>query len=124
MLENTKTIAVVGLSQNTIKASHEVARYLIPYYNVIPVNPRYDEVLGLQCYPDLASIPEAVDMVDLFQRSENVLPFVQPSIDIGVKFFWMQSGIRNRLARSQLEEAGIDVVEDMCTKVEHMRYIL
>ncbi|MEO2175753.1 MAG: CoA-binding protein, partial [bacterium] len=121
IFQGTKTIAVVGLSQNPSKASHEVARYLMTHFKVIPVNPRYHEVLGLPCYPNLASIPEEVDMVDLFQRSENVLRFVQPSIDIGIQCFWMQLGIENALARSQLEAAGIKVVENLCTKVEHAR---
>ena len=123
ILQDTKTIAVVCLSQNPVKASYEVASYLMPYYQVIPVNPRYSQILGLPGYPDLASIPERVDMVDLFQRSENVLPFVQPSIDIGVRCFWMQLGIQNAVARSQLEAAGIEVVEDLCTKVEHARFL-
>ena len=120
ILKQTRTIAVVGLSQTTSKASYEVASYLMSYYEVIPVNPKYDQVLGRHCYPDLQSIPWPVDMVDLFQRSENILRFVQPAIDIGVKYFWMQLGIGHPLARSRLEAAGIEVVEDKCTKVEHL----
>ena len=122
ILEQTKTIAIVGLSENTTRASNEVAQYLSPYYTIIPVNPMYQSVLGMTCYPDLASIPGKVDMVDVFQRSENVMPYVQPAIDIGANCFWMQLGIENPEARSLLEAAGIDVVEDKCTKIEYARY--
>jgi predicted CoA-binding protein len=122
ILHDTKSIAIVGLSANPTRASFQVAQYLMPHYEVIPVNPAYEEVLGLRCYPDLQSIPAKVDMVDVFQRSENVMPFVQPSIDIGAKYFWMQLDIRNEAARQQLEAAGVIVVDDLCTKIEHARY--
>ena len=122
ILHDTKTIAIVGLSANPSRASFQVAQYLMPHYEVIPVNPACDEVLGLRCYPDLQSVPVKVDMVDVFQRSENVMPFVQPSIDIGAKYFWMQLDIRNDDARQQLEAAGVIVVDDLCTKIEHARY--
>ncbi|MBV1879149.1 MAG: CoA-binding protein [Pseudomonadales bacterium] len=118
----TKTIAIVGLSDNPVKASYGVAQYLMPHYNVIPVNPRYDEILGLTCYPDLQSIPVAVDMVNIFQRSENIMPFVQPAIKLEISCFWMQLGIGSPQARTQLEAAGIAVVEDKCTKIEHGYY--
>tara|TARA_R110002111_G_scaffold29767_3_gene62040 strand:- start:564 stop:950 length:387 start_codon:yes stop_codon:yes gene_type:complete len=121
IFDQTKTIAIVGLSANTSRASNEVAQYLMPHFEVIPVNPNYDEVLGLKCYPDLQSIPVAVDMVDVFQRSENVDPFIQPAIDIGAKCFWMQLGIESARARTELEAAGIMVVEDRCTKIEFAR---
>ena len=121
IFDQTKTIAIVGLSANTSRASNEVAQYLMPHFEVIPVNPNHDEVLGLKCYPDRQSIPVAVDMVDVFQRSENVDPFVQPAIDIGAKCFWMQLGIESAWARAELEAAGIMVVEDRCTKIEFAR---
>jgi len=123
ILRETRTIAVVGLSDNPRKASFGVAKYLMAHYEVIPVNPNHSEVLGLKCYPDLRAVPGPVDMVDLFQRSESVLPFVQPSIDIGVKCFWMQLNIRHAQARLQLEAAGISVIDDKCTQVEHLRYL-
>ena len=122
ILHDTETIAIVGLSANPSRASFQVAQYLMPHYEVIPVNPAYEEVLGLRCYPDLQSVPVKVDMVDVFQRSENVMPFVQPSIDIGAKYFWMQLDIRNDDARQQLEAVGVIVVDDLCTKIEHARY--
>ena len=122
ILHDTKTIAIVGLSANPSRASFQVAQYLMPHYEIIPINPAYEEVLGLRCYPDLQSLPVKVDMVDVFQRSENVMPFVQPSIDIGAKYFWMQLDIRNDDARQQLEAVGVIVVDDLCTKIEHARY--
>ena len=122
ILHDTKSIAIVGLSANPSRASFQVAQYLMPHYEVIPVNPAYEEVLGLRCYPDLQSVPVKVDMVDVFQRSENVMPFVQPSIDIGAKYFWMQLDIRNDDARQQLEAVGVIVVDDLCTKIEHARH--
>ena len=122
ILHDTKTIAIVGLSANPSRASFQVAQYLMPHYEIIPINPAYEEVLGLRCYPDLQSVPVKVDMVDVFQRSENVMPFVQPSIVIGAKYFWMQLDIRNDDARQQLEAVGVIVVDDLCTKIEHARY--
>ena len=122
ILHDTKSIAIVGLSANPSRASFQVAQYLMPHYEIIPINPAYEEVLGLRCYPDLQSVPVQVDMVDVFQRSENVMPFVQPSIDIGAKYFWMQLDIRNDDARQQLEAVGVIVVDDLCTKIEHARY--
>ncbi|XOV89919.1 MAG: CoA-binding protein [Pseudomonadota bacterium] len=122
ILKSSKTIAIVGMSDNPTKASNEVAQYLMPYYIIIPVNPNHREILGQTCYPDLESIPVPVDIVDVFQRSENVLPFVAPSIAIGARCFWMQLGISNQEAASRLEEADVFVVQDKCTKIEHMRY--
>ncbi|MCB1646466.1 MAG: CoA-binding protein [Pseudomonadales bacterium] len=124
VLEDTRTIAIVGISDNPSRPSNEVARYLMPYFDIIPVNPRYDSVLGLKCYPDLESIPVQVDMVDLFQRSENIPPFVRPAISIGARYFWMQLGISNADARNELISAGITVIEDKCTKIEYARYCL
>lgn len=119
----TRTIAIVGLSDNPERASNEVARYLLPYFKIIPVNPNHQTILGLKCYANLADIPEPVDMVDVFQRSENVMPLVQSAIDMGVRVFWMQLDIRQPEASRQLRLAGITVVEDKCTKIEHARLL-
>jgi uncharacterized protein len=118
---STRTIAVVGMSDNPARASYEVARYLSEFYVVIPVNPNHRSIMGLTCYPDLASIPVQVNMIDLFQRSENVMAYVQPAIDIKVSVFWMQLGIENALAAEQLTAAGITVVQDRCTKIDHAK---
>ena len=121
IFSNTRTIAVVGLSANPSRPSFDVAQVLQPHFRIIPVNPNYTEILGEVCYPDLQSVPEPIDMVDVFQRSENILPLVAPAIEIGVKVFWMQQGIYNAEARQLLEQAGVTVVEDRCTKVEYAR---
>lgn len=123
IFEEAKTIAIVGMSDNPARASNEVGRYLMDYYEVIPVNPNCREILGKKCYPDLQSIPVEIDMVDVFQRSENVPPFVDPAIAIGVRVFWMQLGIENADAARRLEAAGIIVVQNMCTKIEHARLL-
>ena len=119
LFEATRTIAVVGASINPARASHDVSRYLMRHFNVVPVNPNYPEILGCTCYPDLASIPEPVDMVNLFQRSEQVAQFVLPAIELGVSSFWMQLGISDAVSAEKLESHGITVVQDRCTKVEH-----
>ncbi|MFT7687493.1 MAG: putative CoA-binding protein [Candidatus Azotimanducaceae bacterium] len=124
ILSDTRTIAIVGLSANTSKASHEVALYLMPHYKIIPINPRYEEVLGLKCYPDIASVPMRIDLLDVFQRSEAVMPLVLPSINAGISCFWMQMGIWDEDAKALLEAKGIDVVQDKCTKVEHARLLI
>jgi uncharacterized protein len=121
ILGQTRTIAVLGLSGNPARPSYDVARYLQQFYEIYPVNPNEDEILGVRCYPDLASVPVAIDLVDVFQRSENVPGFVPGAIAAGVQVFWMQLGISNAAARARLEQAGIAVVENLCLKVEHAR---
>jgi predicted CoA-binding protein len=121
ILQNTKTIAVVGLSPKTHRPSHQVASYLQNAgYTIIPVNPGQDSLLGLPCYPNLKAIPGQVDMVDIFRRSESVLPVVEEAIDIKAKIVWMQSGIVNEEAAALAEEAGLTVIMDRCTMVDHM----
>ncbi len=124
ILRDTRTIAIVGLSANPSRASHEVALYLMPHYKIIPINPRYEEVLGLKCYPDIASVPEHIDLLDVFQRSEAVMPLVIPSIEAGISCFWMQMEIWHTEAAALLEAKGIAVVQDKCTKVEHARLLI
>ncbi len=124
ILQDSKTIAVVGLSPKPQRPSHRVARYLMEAgYSIIPVNPGQDSVLGLTCYPNLRAIPSAVDMVDIFRRPEAVLPIVDDAIAIGAKFIWMQEGIVNGEAAAKAEEAGLVVVMDRCTKIDHMNLL-
>ena len=112
-LTNSKTIAVVGLSPNPERPSHYVAKYLQEHgYRIIPVNPLLQEVLGERCYPDLGSIPEPVDMVDIFRRSEHVGPIVDDAIGIGAKYVWMQDGVVNEAAAASARSAGLSVVTD------------
>ncbi|HIG62156.1 MAG TPA: CoA-binding protein [Gammaproteobacteria bacterium] len=122
ILDRYKTIAMVGLSGNWYRPSFFAAKYLLEHgFQVIPVNPNYQEILGQKCYPDLASIPQQVDIVDLFQRSDQVLQFVQPAIDRQAKVLWLQLGIVNDAAAAQAEGAGLQVVMDRCMKIEYAR---
>jgi predicted CoA-binding protein len=118
-----KNIAVVGMSKNEGKPAHFVPKYLIEHgYNVIPVNPTITEVLGRKSYPSIADIPDNVDVVDVFRRSEDVPPVVNDAINKkGIKVIWMQSGIYNEEAERKAKENGIDVVFNRCIMVEHNR---
>jgi len=124
VLKGSKIIAVVGLSPKPHRPSHQVAQYLIDAgYTIIPVNPGQDTILGLPCYPNLRAVPIPVDMVDIFRRSEAVLPIVEDAIAIGAKFIWMQEGIVNEEAAAKAEAAGLAVVMDRCTKIDHMNLL-
>ena len=122
ILQRCRRIAVVGLSANWYRPSYFAARYMQDHgYQIIPVNPAYDEVLGEPCYPDLASIPGPVDMVDVFRRSEDVPALVDAAIASGAGVLWMQIGVTNQDAAEQAEAAGMQVVMDRCVKIEHGR---
>ena len=110
-LRNSKTIAVVGLSDNPERPSFGVSRYMQSQgYRIIPVNPMIEEALGEKSYPDLKSIPESIDMVDIFRRSELVGPVVDEAIEVGAKYIWMQDGVINEEAAAKAEAAGIPVI--------------
>jgi predicted CoA-binding protein len=122
ILKECKTVAVVGLSANEMRPSFFAAKYMQDHgYRIIPVNPNYDEILGEKCYPDLASIPEPIDIVDLFQRADRVMPFVEQAIEIGAKVVWMQLGVINEEAAKLASDAGLEVVMDRCVKIEYAR---
>ena len=124
ILDSTKTIASVGLSGNEEKASHWVGKYLQSVgYRVIPVNPTAPEILGEKTYPDLESIPEEIDVVQLFRPSEAVMPFVEDAIKIGAKVVWMQEGIVNEEAAEKARQAGLQVVMDACMRATHQRLL-
>jgi predicted CoA-binding protein len=124
ILAETKTIAVMGASPKPGRDSGTIAQFLIEKgYTVIPVNPLYKEVLGLTCYPDLKSIPQRVDLVDIFRRSEEVAPIVEEAIGIGAKFVWMQLGVVNPGAAARAERAGLKVVMDRCIAIEYRHLI-
>ncbi len=119
---NFKTIAVVGISDDPERPSHFVASFLESHgYKIIPVNPKLTEWEGKKCYPDLISIPEKVDVVDIFRRSEAVPPIVDEAIKIKAKVVWMQEGIVNEEAAAKARHAGIEVVMDRCMKKEYQR---
>jgi len=118
--KSTKTIASVGLSNNKEKVSNGVAAYLQGQgYRVIPVNPTADEILGEKSYQDLESIPEKIDVVQIFRRPEDVPPVVESAIKIGAKVVWMQEGIINEDAARRAREAGLQVVMDACMRAMH-----
>lgn len=122
ILDQASTIAMVGLSGNWYRPSYFAAKYLLERgYKVIPVNPNYEEILDQPCVPDLASINEPVDVVDLFQRAEQVPAYIQGAVDLGAKVFWMQLGIVNEDAAQKARSAGLEVVMDRCMKIEFAR---
>jgi len=112
-LRNSQTIAVVGLSDNPDRFSYRVAKYLQDQgYRIIPVNPMLEEVLGEKSYPDLNAVPEPIDMVDIFRRSELVAPVVDQAIEVKAKYIWMQDGVIDQESAAKAEHAGIPVVMD------------
>ena len=119
---NMKVIAVVGCSPKEDRPSHAVADYLRSAgYSVIPVNPGCARILGEKCYPNLLEIPEKVDVVNIFRRSEHVYPIVQDAIKIKAKAVWMQDGVEHELAAETARRAGLKVVMNDCIMREHHR---
>ena len=124
ILLSTKIIACVGLSGNEQKVSNQVGAYLQGQgYRVIPVNPTADEILGEKAYPDLESVPDEIDLVQVFRRPEDVPPVVESAIKAGAKVVWMQEGIVNEEAAQRAREAGLQVVMDACMRATHRRLI-
>jgi predicted CoA-binding protein len=124
LLRSTRTIAVVGLSDNPGRASHHVAAYLQDHgYRIIPVNPTVTEVLGEKAYPRLEDVPEPIDLVDVFRRPEHVPGIVDAAIKVGAKAVWLQLGIVHEEAAAKARAAGLRVVQDRCTLIEHGRLI-
>ena len=122
ILKESRNIAIVGLSAKWFRPSNFAAKYLLDHgYRVIPVNPSYDEVLGQKCFPRLADVPDAVDVVDCFRRSEDIVPLAREAIDIGAKVLWMQLGVTSEDAAKLARAAGLDVVMDRCMKIEYAR---
>ena len=120
--KDSKVIAVVGLSANPERPSHRVASYLKANgYTIIPVNPSIELCLDEKCYPDLSSIPFAVDVVDIFRKPEDVLPIVEDAVNIGAKTVWMQEGVINEEAAEYARKAGLHVVMNRCMLKEHQR---
>jgi len=122
LLRASKTIAVVGLSSNPRRPSHEVAAYLQSAgYRIIPINPNESEVLGQKSYPRLEGVPDPIDIVDVFRRSEDVPPIADSAIAINAKALWLQLGITNSSAAEKARAAGLLVVEDACLLIEHKK---
>lgn len=122
ILGSVRRIAVVGLSPRRERPSYGVAAFLQKQgYRIVPVNPAEREILGETCYPDLASIPGPVDMVDVFRRAEDVLPIAAEAVRIGARVLWLQLGVINHEAAQLASAAGLDVVMDRCPKIEYPR---
>ncbi len=122
ILRTCRTIAVVGLSNEWHRPSYFAAKYMQQHgYRIIPVNPRYLKVLGERCYASLTDIPDQVDLVDVFRRTDDVLPIAQQAIAIGVRCLWQQIGVMNLDADRLAQSAGLDSVMNRCVKIEHAR---
>lgn len=125
LLQTTRSIALVGLSDKPHRDSHRVAAYLIAAgYRVLPVNPALTSVLGLRCFPDLASIDEPIDMVDVFRRAEDIAPVVDAAIAVKARSLWLQLGVINEAEAARASAAGLQVVMDRCTKIDHARLLV
>jgi uncharacterized protein len=122
LLKTSRTIAVVGLSSKRFRPSYGVAEYMRRNgYRIIPVNPFEQSVLGEKCYPDLDSIPDRVDIVDIFRRAEFVPAIAEAAIRIGARAVWMQEGVVHEGAAERARAAGLDVVMDRCILKDHAR---
>ena len=122
ILKDNHTIAVVGLSADWYRPSYFAAKYMQEHgFRIIPVNPKYTEILGERCYPDLRSIPEQVDIVDVFRKSDDCAPIAKDAAAIGAKALWLQIGVMNDEARQIADTAGMDFVQNRCVKIEYAR---
>ena len=122
ILRSARTIAVVGLSAEWHRPSYFAAKYMqAKGYRIVPVNPRYTSILGERCVARLEDIPEPVDLVDVFRRTEDVLPLARSAVAIGAKGLWQQIGVMNLEADALVRAAGLQSVMDRCVKIEHAR---
>jgi len=123
ILEQYRRIAMVGLSANPYRPSYFAAVYMLSHgYDVIPVNPREQEILGRQCYPSLAAVPHPVEIVDIFRDPSAVPAIVEEAIAAGARVVWMQLGVIHEAAAARARAAGLEVVMDRCVKIEHARF--
>ena len=122
ILKENHTIAIVGLSADWFRPSYFAAKYMQEHgFKIIPVNPKYTEILGEKCYPDLKSIPEKVDMVDVFRKSADCPPIAKEAVAIGAKVLWLQLGVENDEAKTIAETGGLEFVQNRCVKIEYAR---
>jgi predicted CoA-binding protein len=122
ILKENHTIAIVGLSADWYRPSYFAAKYMQEHgFRIIPVNPKYTEILGEKCYPDLKSIPEKVDMVDVFRKSADCPPIAKEAVAIGAKVLWLQLGVENDEAKAIAESGGLEFVQNRCVKIEYAR---
>ncbi len=122
ILREAKVIAVVGLSADWFRPSYFAAKYMQEHgYRVIPVNPRYPEILGEKCYPSVREVPEKIDIVDVFRKTADVMPIAEDAIAVRARVLWQQLGVRNEAAAERARAAGLDAIMDRCVKIEHGR---
>jgi len=122
ILRDSRVLAVVGLSADWFRPSFFAAKYMQEHgYRVIPVNPKYESILGERCYKSLRDIPEKVDLVDIFRKTQDVMPIAEEAIAIGAKVLWQQLGVKNEAAAAKARAAGLETVMDRCVKIEHGR---
>jgi uncharacterized protein len=122
ILKENHVIAVVGLSADWYRPSYFAAKYMQEHgYRVIPVNPKYDSILGEKCYRSLRDIPEPVDIVDVFRKADDVMPIAEEAIAVRAKVLWQQLGVRNEGAAAKARAAGLEAIMDRCVKIEHGR---
>ena len=123
IIREAESVALVGVSGNELRASNFVATYIArTHLRVYPVNPMYDEILGLKCYPSLASLPEVPDIVDIFRKHSALPGVVDQAVAVGAKVVWFQLGLRHDDAARTAIDAGLEVVQDRCLKIEHARF--
>jgi predicted CoA-binding protein len=122
ILRDCRVLAVVGLSADWYRPSYFAAKYMQEHgYRVIPVNPKYDTILGERCYKSLREVPEKVDLVDIFRKTQDVMPIAEDAIAIGARVLWQQLGVKNEAAAAKARAAGLETVMDRCVKIEHGR---
>jgi predicted CoA-binding protein len=122
ILSECRVLAIVGLSADWFRPSYFAAKYMLEHgYQVIPVNPKYPEILGQRCYRSLRDIPGKVDLVDVFRKPADVLPIAEDAIAIGARVLWQQLGVRNEEAAQKARAAGLESIMDRCVKIEHGR---
>jgi hypothetical protein len=123
IIQTARTVALVGVSANPLRSSNFVAAYLVrTNLEMYPVNPMYDQILGLPAYKSLADLPVVPDIVDVFRRRDQLPGVVEEAIAIGAKVVWFQLGLRHEEAAARATEAGLTVVQDRCLKIEHARF--
>ncbi len=123
IIRTARSVALVGVSANPIRSSNFVATYLVRTpLRIYPVNPAYEEVLGLPCSPSLRDLPEVPDIVDVFRNPDAIPGVVKEAIEVGAKVVWLQLGLRHDEAARRAMEAGLEVVQDRCLKIEHARF--
>ena len=122
ILRQYKTIAMVGLSNSPHRPSYFAAKYMLHHgYRVIPVNPRYENVLGQKCYPTIPDVPESIDIVDCFRKPDEIPQLTEQALAVNAKCLWLQLGIEHKASEKIARDAGLDVVSNRCVKIEHGR---